>query len=154
MHGVESEPAVEELKVVRLGHAGTERTAMGWEIEPGGFTELLRRIDRDYDIPPVYITENGVAFNDYVDPEGRVVDDERIAYLDTHLAAVSEAIEDGVDVRGYFCWSLLDNFEWARGYSKRFGLVWVDYPTGKRIPKKSYSWFRELVAAGRSVPVG
>jgi beta-glucosidase len=154
VHGVESEPAVEELKVVRLGHAGTERTAMGWEIEPGGFTELLRRIDRDYDIPPVYITENGVAFNDYVDPEGRIVDDERIAYLDTHLAAVSEAIEDGVDVRGYFCWSLLDNFEWARGYSKRFGLVWVDYPTGKRIPKKSYSWFRELVAAGSSVPVG
>ena len=148
----ESEPATDELGVLRLSHADSARTAMGWEIEPEGLTELLCRIDRDYELPPIYITENGVAFDDYVDPEGRVVDDERIAYLDTHLAAVARAMEEGVNVRGYFCWSLLDNFEWARGYSKRFGLVFVDYPTGRRIPKKSYSWFRDVVAAGNSVP--
>jgi beta-glucosidase len=150
----EREPALEELGVVRLSHAGAERTAMGWEIEPEGLTELLCRIDRDYPAPPIYVTENGAAFPDYVDPEGRVIDDERIAYLEGHLAAVSQAIEAGVDVRGYFCWSLMDNFEWGRGYSKRFGLVFVDYPTGRRIPKKSYAWYRDLVAAGRSVPVG
>jgi beta-glucosidase len=149
----EAEPATDGLGVVRLSHAGSERTAMGWEIEPEGLTELLCRIDRDYDVPPIYITENGAAFDDYVDPDGRVIDDERIAYLEGHLGAISRAMEAGVDVCGYFCWSLLDNFEWARGYSKRFGLVWVDYPTGRRIPKKSYSWFRDLVAASSSVPV-
>ncbi|HEY3771494.1 MAG TPA: GH1 family beta-glucosidase [Solirubrobacteraceae bacterium] len=150
---VESEPATDELGVLRLGHAGTDRTAMGWEIEPEGLTELLRRIDRDYNIPPIYITENGAAYHDYVDPEGRVLDDERIAYIDAHIGAVANAMEAGVDVRGYFCWSLLDNFEWGRGYSKRFGLVYIDYPTGTRIPKKSYSWFKDLVAANSSVPV-
>jgi len=149
----EREPATEELGVVRVAHAGSERTAMGWEIEPEALAELLCRVDRDHAIPPIYITENGAAFSDYVDPEGRVIDEERIAYLEGHLAAVARAIEAGVDVRGYFCWSLMDNFEWGRGYSRRFGLVYVDYPTGRRIPKKSYAWFRDLVAAGRSVPV-
>jgi beta-glucosidase len=82
-----------------------------------------------------------------------VLDNERIGYLDEHLGAVARAIEDGVDVRGYFCWSLLDNFEWAHGYGKRFGLVWVDYPTGRRVPKKSFSWYRDVVSANRLAPV-
>jgi beta-glucosidase len=149
----ESEPAIDELGVARLSHAGSERTAMGWEIEPEALTELLCRVDRDYDAPPIFITENGAAYDDYVDPEGRVLDDARISYIDTHLGAVSLAIEAGVKVHGYFCWSLLDNFEWARGYSKRFGLVYIDYPTGTRIPKKSYAWFKGVVAANRSAPV-
>jgi beta-glucosidase len=150
---IESEPAIDALGAVRLTHGGTVRTAMDWEIEPAGITELLCRIDREYSVPPIYITENGAAFDDYVDPAGRVQDDARIAYLEGHLTAIAEAIAAGVDVRGYFCWSLLDNFEWGRGYSKRFGLVWVDYPTGTRIPKKSFAWFRDLVAAQRSIPV-
>ena len=126
---------------------------MAWEIDPEGLAELLRRLARDYSVPPMYITENGAAFGDYVDPDGQVLDDERIAYLDEHLGAVARVIEDGVDVRGYFCWSLLDNFEWAHGYGKRFGLVWVDYPTGRRVPKKSFTWYRDVVKANVVVPV-
>jgi beta-glucosidase len=149
----EPEAATEELGVVRLVHADSRRTAMGWEIGAGGLTELLLQVARDYPVPPLYITENGAAFIDYVDPDGQVLDDERISYLDEHLGAVARAIEDGVDVRGYFCWSLLDNFEWAHGYGKRFGLVWVDYPTGRRVPKKSFSWYRDVVSANRLAPV-
>ncbi len=126
---------------------------MGWEIDPAGLTELLLRLDRDYSLPPVYITENGAAFCDYVDPAGRVRDGDRIDYLDAHLDAVARAIEGGVDVRGYFCWSLLDNFEWGLGYGKRFGLVWVDYPTGRRVPKESFSWYRGVVTANSPVSV-
>ena len=149
----EPEPAAEELDVVRLVHSGAKRTAMGWEIDATGLTELLLRLDRDYRLPPLYITENGAAFCDYVDPDGRVEDGDRIAYLDGHLNALARAIDGGVDVRGYFCWSLLDNFEWARGYGKRFGLVWVDFPTGQRIPKRSFSWYRDVVTANSPVPV-
>jgi beta-glucosidase len=149
----ESEPATDELGVVRLTHAGSARTTMGWEIEPEGLTELLVGLARDYPVPPMYITENGAAFCDYVDPEGRVEDGERIAYLEGHLNAVARAIENGADVRGYFCWSLLDNFEWAHGYGKRFGLVWVDFPTGRRLPKKSFSWYRDVVTANSLAPV-
>jgi beta-glucosidase len=122
-------------------------TQMGWPVEPDGLTELLVRLQRDYPtLPPIYITENGAAYDDYVDPEGDVDDEERIAYLDGHLRALHEAIAQGVDVRGYFCWSLLDNFEWAEGYSKRFGLVFVDYPTQRRIPKASSRWYADVVA--------
>jgi beta-glucosidase len=122
-------------------------TQMGWPVEPDGLTELLVRLQRDYPtMPPIYITENGAAYDDYVDPEGDVDDEERIAYLDGHLRALHEAIAQGVDVRGYFCWSLLDNFEWAEGYSKRFGLVFVDYPTQRRIPKASSRWYADVVA--------
>ena len=95
----------------------------------------------------MYITENGAAFPDYVGPDGAVHDADRIAYLDGHLRAAHDAIDAGVDLRGYFLWSLLDNFEWAHGYHKRFGLTWVDYPTGTRLPKDSFSWFRDVVAA-------
>jgi beta-glucosidase len=122
-------------------------TAMGWPIEPDGLTELLVRLRRDYPrLPPIYITENGAAFDDYVDPEGGVDDEERIAYLEGHLRALHDAITSGVDVRGYFCWSLMDNFEWAEGYAKRFGLVYVDYRTQQRIPKASAGWYAAVAA--------
>ena len=100
---------------------------------------------------PLYITENGAASYDYVNPDGVVEDPERIAYLHGHLQAARRAIADGVPLRGYFAWSLMDNFEWAHGYSKRFGLIFVDYGTQRRIPKRSAGWFAE-VARTNSVP--
>ena len=99
-----------------------EKTAMGWPVEPDGLTEILVRIKDDYTDLPIYVTENGRAVNDYIDPEGDVDDDERVSYLDDHFRAAHEAIEQGVDLRGYMVWSFLDNFEWAEGYSKRFGI--------------------------------
>ena len=133
------------LKARTLIPHAAERTAMGWAIEPDGLTELLVRLDREYTKLPIYITENGAAFDDYADPKGEVNDEERISFLDAHLRAAGEAIEQGVDLRGYFAWSLLDNFEWAEGYSKRFGLVHVDYPSQRRTPKKSAGWYRDVV---------
>ena len=120
-------------------------TAMGWGIDPEGLTDLLVRLDNDYPNVPLYVTENGAAFNDYVDPEGGVDDIERVAFLDAHFRAAHAAIERGVDLRGYFVWSLLDNFEWALGYSKRFGIVFVEYGTQRRIPKQSAAWFRAVI---------
>ncbi|MDB1089058.1 GH1 family beta-glucosidase [Streptomyces sp. ACA25] len=119
-------------------------TAMGWAVDPSGLRDLLLRLKSDFPEIPLMITENGAAFDDYVNPEGEVNDPDRIAYLHGHLSAVHEAIEAGVDVRGYFLWSLLDNFEWGYGYSKRFGAVYVDYPTGKRIPKASAHWYSRV----------
>ncbi|WP_458242965.1 GH1 family beta-glucosidase [Streptomyces sp. MAI_2237] len=125
-----------------------DRTAMGWAVDPSGLYELLLRLKADFPGLPLMITENGAAFDDYVDPHGRVVDPDRIAYLRGHLSAVHRAIEAGVDVRGYFLWSLLDNFEWGYGYSKRFGAVYVDYPTGRRIPKASARWYAAVARTG------
>jgi beta-glucosidase len=121
-------------------------TDMGWEVQPWGLRELLLRLHKDYRLPPIHITENGAAYADTVGPEGTVEDPERIAYVDSHLRAVREAMDAGVDVRGYFVWSLLDNFEWAFGYAKRFGIVYVDYATQERIPKASAAWFAEVAA--------
>ncbi len=121
-------------------------TEMGWRIEPGSFSELLERVHRDYPGTPLMITENGAAFADAVADDGSVHDDDRIAYLDGHIGAVLDAIESGADVRGYFCWSLMDNFEWAHGYSKRFGIVRVDYPTGERTIKDSARWYGDVIA--------
>ncbi|MGW7521654.1 GH1 family beta-glucosidase [Streptomyces sp. NPDC054796] len=122
-------------------------TAMGWAVDPSGLHDLLIRLGDDFPGLPLMITENGAAFDDYVDPAGEVRDPDRIAYLHGHLDAVHRAIEAGVDVRGYFLWSLLDNFEWGYGYSKRFGAVYVDYPTGKRIPKASAGWYAGVARA-------
>jgi beta-glucosidase len=127
--------------------AGVERTTMGWEVYPRGLTDLLVRLDRDYDLPPLYITENGAAYPDRL-TDGRVHDSQRISYYERHLGAVREAIEQGVDVRGYYAWSLMDNFEWAKGYSKRFGLVYVDYETQARTVKDSGRWYRDFVMQG------
>jgi beta-glucosidase len=110
------------------------------------FTELLVRINRDYDLPPVLITENGAAYRDNV-VDGRVQDEHRRAYIEAHVCAVADAMDRGVDIRGYFVWSLLDNFEWALGYSKRFGLYYVDYPTQTRILKHSGLWYKDFAAA-------
>ena len=124
---------------------GAQTTAMGWPVESDGLTELLVRLHREYARLPIYITENGAAFYDYVDPEGGVDDEERVAFLDAHFRAAHAAIEEGVDLRGYMVWSLLDNFEWAEGYSKRFGIVFVDYGTQRRIPKMSARWYTEVI---------
>jgi beta-glucosidase len=121
---------------------GLPVTDMGWEIYPQGLTQLLLRLHRDYQLPAIYITENGAAFPDQLNDSGEVDDQVRIDYIARHIAAVHEAIEMGVDVRGYFVWSLLDNFEWASGYVKRFGIVYVDYETQRRIPKSSAHWYR------------
>jgi beta-glucosidase len=131
--------------------AGLERTEMGWPVTPDGFTELLLYLRKRYGrrLPPLVITENGAAFADAPTPTGEVADPRRIAYLRTHLQALHRAIEAGVDVRGYFVWSLLDNFEWAEGYRPRFGLVHVDYPSQRRTPKASFEWYRRCIAAQR-----
>ena len=122
-----------------------EKTAMGWPVEPEGLKQMLVRIKDDYGPVPIYVTENGRAVHDYVDPEGGVDDEERISYLDSHFRAAREAMEEGVDLKGYMVWSFLDNFEWAEGYSKRFGLVFVDYGTQRRVPKSSARWYKEVI---------
>ena len=130
---------------------GRERTQMGWEIYPEGLYEVLQWTARRYGGPRLYVTENGAAYPDQVGPDGRVDDPQRIAYLREHLAAAARAIAAGVPLRGYFAWSLLDNFEWAHGYSKRFGLIYVDYPTQRRIPKASAHWYHRVIAANAVV---
>jgi beta-glucosidase len=122
-------------------------TAMGWRVEPGAMTELLLRLHRDYPDVPLVITENGAAYDDVVAADGRVHDTERTDYLRAHLGAVHDAITAGVDVRGYYLWSLMDNFEWAWGYSKRFGIVHVDFATQERTVKDSGQWYSAVVAA-------
>ena len=126
---------------------GVERTQMGWEVHPEGLRDLLLEFRRRYPaLPPVYITENGLASDDAV-VAGRVHDAQRTRYFNSHLAAVDAAMRQGVDVRGYFAWSLMDNFEWAYGYEKRFGIVHVDYATQVRTPKDSALAFRQFLAA-------
>lgn len=121
-----------------------EVTDMGWEVFPAGLSELLRRLHADYRLPPVYIMENGAAYKDEL-IDGHVADPDRIRYLSSHIAALADALDTGVDVRGYFVWSLLDNFEWADGYSKRFGIVHVDYATERRTVKASALWYRDFL---------
>ena len=135
--------------VVRAVAPDTPRTAMNWPITPERFTRLLVRLHHDYPNLPMVITENGAAFDDRPDESGFVADDDRTAYLAAHIAAVAAARDQGADVRGYFAWSLLDNFEWAEGYAKRFGIVHVDYETQQRTPKQSALWFRDTIAALR-----
>lgn len=119
---------------------------MDWEIYPRGLTDLLVQMHRDYlALPPVYITENGGAFKDDALAQGRVQDDDRIAYLREHIAAVARAMQQGVPMAGYMVWSLMDNFEWASGYLKRFGIVHVDYATQARTPKASAEWYRQFL---------
>jgi beta-glucosidase len=127
---------------------GLPRTAMGWEVNPGGLRTLLVRLGHEYPaLPPLYVTENGAAYDDVVSADGAVHDDDRTAFVLDHIQAVSDAIADGADVRGYFVWSLLDNFEWAWGYGKRFGIVRVDYDTLERTPKDSARAYARVIAA-------
>jgi beta-glucosidase len=124
-------------------------TEMGWEVSPGGLHDLLLRLHTDYAARAVYVTENGAAFGDARGHDGSVRDPERRDYIAAHLEVARKAIAAGVPLEGYFVWSLLDNFEWAHGYGKRFGIVYVDYPTLERVPKSSYHWYRDFIAAER-----
>jgi beta-glucosidase len=132
---------------------GRERTQMGWEIYPEGLLELVGRLHDEYAPLPLYVTENGAAYPDRL-VDGVVEDPARISYVERHLDALARAAEQGIDVRGYFLWSLLDNFEWAFGYSRRFGIVHVDFETFERLPKASYRWYRDVVAQHRAAAPG
>jgi beta-glucosidase len=131
---------------VRFEPAPGPRTAMDWPVDAEGLYELLTRLRDELPGTPLMVTENGAAYDDYADPSGAVHDPERVAYLHQHLAAVHRALADGADVRGYFLWSLLDNFEWAYGYGKRFGIVHVDFASQRRTPKDSARWYADVVA--------
>jgi beta-glucosidase len=142
-----------DLRVVSVQRPAFSKTTMGWEVEPAALTELLTRVHAEHPGIPLLVTENGAACGDYVAPDGTIRDPDRIRYIDGHVRAVLQARDAGVDVRGYFIWSLLDNFEWAHGYSKRFGLVWIDYPSGTRIPKDSFLWYRQAMRDKVLAPV-
>ncbi|MCY0899089.1 MAG: GH1 family beta-glucosidase [Firmicutes bacterium] len=139
--------------LLQVGHrpAPADRvTDMGWEIHPHSLYRLLSRLQREYTRLPLYITENGAAFPDRVANDGTVHDPERVQFLQDHFAAAHRFIAEGGHLKGYYVWSLMDNFEWAFGYSKRFGLVYVDYPTQKRIWKDSARWYQKLILANRA----
>ena len=136
-------PAAEDVR--HLGR-GAPKTAMGWEIDPDGLFRTLKMVSDNYPAVPLYVTENGAAFDDEIGPDGTVDDPDRVAYFDSHLRACHRAIAAGVPLRGYFAWSLLDNFEWAFGYAKRFGLVFVDYRTQRRIPKTSARFYADVIS--------
>ncbi len=123
-----------------------EVTEMGWEIQPPGLYDILERIHRDYEFPALMVTENGAAIPDQVNASGEVDDVRRVRYVSSHLREAGRAIQDGIPLRGYFHWSFMDNFEWAQGFSKRFGLVYVNYETLERIPKRSAYWYRDVIA--------
>jgi beta-glucosidase len=145
--------ATDLMKVKTVRVETSEYTDMGWEIYPDGLRNLVEQVQREYHPKEIYVAENGCAVPDVLDASGQVHDPRRVAYLKAHLQALRQAVEHGVPVRGYFVWSLLDNFEWAFGYSKRFGLVYVDYATQQRIPKESYHFYQEVIRAnGVSAP--
>jgi len=125
---------------------GVDRTEMGWEVYPEGIYEMLMRVTREYPFKMLYITENGAAFADHVGPAGTVDDPRRVAFLKAYLTQIARAIDEGAPVKGYFVWSLMDNFEWSFGYGKRFGIVYVDYETQARIPKTSAAWYSKVIA--------
>ena len=126
---------------------GSAYTDIGWEVCAPSFRRTLKRIATSYHIPPIYITENGACYNDLPAEDGRVYDSKRVDYLQQHISQVGQAIEEGVDIRGNFVWSQLDNFEWSHGYSMRFGIVHVDFETQKRTLKDSAKWYRRTIAS-------
>ncbi|MGN2638453.1 GH1 family beta-glucosidase [Nocardia takedensis] len=126
------------------------RTDFGWAVVPSALTDILREMNTRYPVlPPIYITESGASFHDEVTEDGSVHDPKRIDFLDAHIKAVADAVADGIDVRGYYVWSALDNFEWAAGYHERFGLVHVDRDTMRRTRKDSWYWYRELIRTNK-----
>jgi beta-glucosidase len=123
------------------------KTDFGWEIYPPGIYDLLMRLKNEYKVQNIYITENGCSYGDGPNSEGKINDKRRIEYYRSHLTELKRAIEDGAPCNGYFAWSLMDNFEWAQGFSQRFGLIWVDFETLERIPKESYYWYKKYISA-------
>ncbi|HEX3803935.1 MAG TPA: GH1 family beta-glucosidase [Solirubrobacteraceae bacterium] len=146
-------PVPEHAGFVEYLAPDLDRTVMGWPIVPSSLRDLLARLHVETGGLPLYITENGCAADDYVTPEGVVEDHERIAYIHSHLDAALQAVDDGVNVAGYFHWSLMDNFEWAEGYRRRFGLHYIEFDTGRRIPKRSAHFYRRLTQTGELPPL-
>ena len=145
------DPAGGPARACAVPQSNSVYTATNWEIYPQGLVETLRWVTDRYGNLPLYITENGAAFDDVLLPSGRVIDTPRVEYLYKHIRAARQAIETGVDLRGYFVWSLLDNFEWQSGYSKRFGIVHVDFETQRRVPKDSAQFYSEVIRTNGGV---
>jgi beta-glucosidase len=143
---VRDEQAADNLPQTTFPVPPSHWTDMKWEVYPAGLYNLLNRLHFEYRPPKMYITENGASYGDGPNDQGRINDERRLAYLRSHLTAAHRAIQNGVPLVGYFAWSLLDNFEWARGYLQRFGLVWVDYQTQQRLPKDSALWYKQVMA--------
>jgi len=129
--------------------ADSSYTEMGWEVYPRALTDVLVRVHRDYAPRAIVVTENGAAFADQWDGNNHVNDPQRVRYIREHIQALGQALAQGVPLRGYFVWSLMDNFEWAEGYSKRFGIVYIDYPTQRRIVKESGRWYADFITDQR-----
>jgi len=146
VRGQEQQPLAHAYKTVQPV-PGACYTETGWEVSPKGIRDLLVRLHHDYHVPSLYVTENGAAFKDEWHGEEVLSDPRRVAFLQEYIYAVGEAIQQGAPVHGYFVWSLMDNFEWSQGYSKRFGIVYIDYPTQKRIIKESGQWYAGLLKA-------
>jgi beta-glucosidase len=134
-----------KARLIPYSAPGWCRTEMGWGIDPDGLRLEVLDVTRKYGQPKIYLTENGCAMPDTPESGGFVMDWDRVRYLSAHIHALHQAIQEGADVRGYYAWSILDNFEWERGYGHRFGLVRVDYATLRRIPKKSAHWYGEVI---------
>ena len=143
---IRNEDIDEKNNFPRNVHMGPE-TDFGWEIYPPGIYDLLMKLKNEYKVQNIYITENGCSYGDGPNSEGKINDKRRIDYYHSHLTELKRAIEDGVPCSGYFAWSLMDNFEWAQGFSQRFGLIWVDFETLERIPKDSYYWYKKYISA-------
>jgi beta-glucosidase len=147
------------IKIEQIGHSdsyeaikhipGADYTEMGWEVFPDGLANILTRIHREYGPMALVVTESGAAFDDHLDRNGNVHDQKRIEYLREHIQTVAQVIRQGVPIKGYIVWSFLDNFEWSEGYRKRFGLVYVDYATQRRIVKDSGRWYASFLASQR-----
>jgi beta-glucosidase len=140
------------LRAKRVDPEGAEHTALGWEVHPASFRKVLLRVHRDYAPRQMFVTENGAAYDDVVDGDG-VDDPARVSFLSRHFAAAADALRDGAPLAGYFIWTLMDNFEWSHGTSKRFGIVHTDYRTQRRRIKTSGYWYRDLIAAHRTARV-
>jgi beta-glucosidase len=146
-HFIRNQEIPEDLNLPQTNYQALEGewTEMGWEIYPVGLYEILSDINAAYPVNKLYITENGASYSDEPDGNGRIQDTRRLSYLRSHFVEAHRAIQEGVPLAGYMVWSLFDNFEWARGYTQRFGLVWVDYETQQRIPKDSAMWYRAVI---------
>jgi beta-glucosidase len=145
-HDASEENGLEARAVGPVGGDQGPRTDFGWEVWPDALYDVLMRVTRDYDRPVIEITENGCSYGDGPDEGGVIRDTRRIDFYRGYLSAVARAIEDGADVRGYHAWTLLDNFEWAQGFAQRFGLAWVDFPSGDRTLKESGRWYGAVAA--------